>query len=59
MWSVFLPIRELVPHILCLCAMEAAGGPATNDDRYDLYKISPENDHGRDDRFLTKILAEL
>ena len=29
------------------------GGPATNTD---LYKILPENDHGR---FLTKILAEL
>ena len=28
---------------------------ATNVDRYDLYKISPENDHGR---FLTKILAK-
>ena len=31
----------------------------TNDDQYDLYKISPKNDHGRYDRFLKKSLAEL
>ena len=35
------------------------GGLATNDDHYDLYKNLPENDHGRDGRFLKKIVAEL
>ena len=35
-------------------------GPATSDDHNnDLYKISPENDHGRDGHLLTKILANL
>ena len=33
--------------------------PATNDDHYDLYRNSPENDYCRDGRFLTNFLAEL
>ena len=35
------------------------GGPATNEDHYDFYKILSDNDHGRDGSILTKILAEL
>ena len=41
------------------CGKSFTQGEGSSDDHYHLYKTSPENDHSRYDRFLSKILAEL